>query len=90
MSGLSILKTNASGVRLLLALLLFVPGAVVAHPGDLDEWGGHFDEKTHLYHYHKPRLNIGKEKQQHLLWESFPDRGVVRQTAGAVTFRVLD
>ena len=36
-----------------LLLVLFAVTCAGAHPGKLDEYGGHYDAKTGKYHYHK-------------------------------------
>lgn len=34
-------------------LLILIPLCALAHPGSLDENGGHFDRSTGEYHYHE-------------------------------------
>ena len=42
--------------------------AAVAHSGDFDEYGGHFDERTGGYHYHKPKWDMAKRTKEYLGW----------------------
>ena len=42
-----------------LLLLLFAVTCAGAHPGKLDEYGGHYDKKTGKYHYHKKTPDAG-------------------------------
>ena len=37
-----------------LTLSIFICGIVSADPGELDENGGHYNQKTGEYHYHRP------------------------------------
>ena len=57
-------------VALLTGLWMMAWGATpaLAHPGDLDEYGGHFDERTNEYHYHKPRPEMARRKKEYLTW----------------------
>ena len=41
---------------------------VMGHPADLDEYGGHFDEKTGGYHYHRPKWDMAKRTEEYLNW----------------------
>lgn len=59
-------------------LMGLTSSVALAHGGSLDKWGGHFQGETGNYHYHKPRLNIGKKKAEHLVWETFAKSGVVK------------
>ncbi|MDH5752781.1 MAG: thermonuclease family protein [Deltaproteobacteria bacterium] len=51
-----------------------------AHPNDLDEFGGHFDDKTGQYHYHRPRRDAALEKSKSLKWTTYPHRGTLTAT----------
>lgn len=74
------LRTGAlGGAGLLLGL-----GRAAAHPGSLDEFGGHFDERTGLYHYHDPKLDVVRRKKQYLEWLTYPDHGAVQGVARRV------
>ena len=53
----------------ILLLLLSFTAAANAHPGKLDENGGHYDSKTGKYHYHK-----GPKAGQELILTSYPVR----------------
>lgn len=59
-------------------LLLFPPPTAWATPGALDEFGGHFDEKTRKYHYHRPRKDRRSRKLSVLSWVNFKKNGVVK------------
>jgi hypothetical protein len=52
-----------------------------AHPGDLDEFGGHFDERTGGYHYHKPVWDLAKRTKEFLNWNR---PGLVGELTGVV------
>jgi endonuclease YncB( thermonuclease family) len=54
------------------------------HPGALDPYGGHFDERTGLYHYHRPKLDIGIQKQAYLIWLEYPEKGVIKGTVARI------
>ena len=56
-------------------------GRAWAHPGDLDEFGGHFDERANAYHYHKPVWDLAKRTKEFLNWT---DPGVKGELAGQV------
>lgn len=63
-----------------LALLLVAAAPAGAHPGKLDQYGGHFDEKTGIYHYHRPPRNLAVRKAEYLEWVRFPVQGIVKGT----------
>lgn len=67
-------------VPLLAALLLvfFPPPMAWGHTGPLDEFGGHFDEKTGKYHYHRPGKNRVSRKRAVLSWVKFKKSGVMK------------
>ena len=50
------------------AAALTPAGVVLGHGGDLDEYGGHFDERTGGYHYHRPRWDLAKRTREYLNW----------------------
>lgn len=44
-------------------------GTAWAHAkGDLDEFGGHFDERTGGYHYHRPVWDLARRTKDYLNW----------------------
>lgn len=49
---------NTKRVRLavLVGVLTTVAGGALPHPGGLDAWGGHYDHRTGVYHYHRFRI----------------------------------
>ena len=51
--------------------------SVYAHPKPLDDLGGHFDERSGLNHYHKPRFDQSRLEQS-LSWGSFQKQAVIR------------
>jgi endonuclease YncB( thermonuclease family) len=55
-----------------------------AHPGSLDAFGGHYDERTHTYHYHKPSRDMAQRKPEWLEWTRFPVRGTIKGQVVAV------
>jgi len=57
--------------------IALAPGAARAHPGKLDQYGGHFYEETGQYHYHKPDKGMALEKRKHLTWSEYPRKGIV-------------
>ncbi|MEE8434579.1 MAG: thermonuclease family protein [bacterium] len=60
-------------------LLVFIPPPMVwAHPGALDEFGGHFDQKTRKYHYHRPGKSRVSRKLAVLSWVNFKKTGVMK------------
>ncbi|HKI98758.1 MAG TPA: YHYH domain-containing protein [bacterium] len=61
---------------LLLATLPALPAG--AHPGPLDEYGGHFDKRTGLYHYHRPSKEMAHRKPEYLNWVMLPDKGILK------------
>jgi endonuclease YncB( thermonuclease family) len=73
----------------LLALLAAVvssvgtPAPAAAHPGALDEYGGHFDGQG-FYHYHKPARDMAVRKGEWLEWVRFPLAGTVQGVAETV------
>ena len=61
------------------SLLVFLPPPPVwATPGALDEFGGHFEEKTRKYHYHRPRKDRLSRKLEVLSWVEFKKIGVMK------------
>lgn len=42
-------------LSLAIALAVATPGFVMAHPGGLDNYGGHTDKSTGKYHFHKDK-----------------------------------
>lgn len=76
-----------SGMALLLpalALLILLPGNPAAHPGSLDEYGGHFDERYGTYHYHRPTMDMAHRKREVLVWLDHPNRGVLKGTVARI------
>ena len=57
-----------------------MPGEAGAHPGTLDDYGGHFNEKIGAYHYHRPTLDMALRKQDALTWIRHPNQGVLKGT----------
>lgn len=50
-------------------LFLILTGAsATAHQGDLDEFGGHIDERSGHYHYHKPAWDLAKRSKEFVNW----------------------
>jgi endonuclease YncB( thermonuclease family) len=70
-------RLGAGGVA---ALALGVLGAASAgaHSGALDEFGGHFDERTGVYHYHRPARDMALRKEEYLEWVRFPVQGILK------------
>ncbi len=62
------LLARAPVVLAVAAPLLAPAPPLLAHPGSLDEYGGHFDEKTTVYHYHRPKANMTRRKRKFLAW----------------------
>jgi endonuclease YncB( thermonuclease family) len=79
-AGLRAGTAAALGLALLLGALpaLLPAGSAGAHPGKLDEFGGHFDERTGLYHYHRPPKDLAQEKQKYLDWVHYPLEGILK------------
>ncbi len=50
------------------------------HPGPLDEFGGHFSEKTNQYHYHRPKAEMATRKREFLTWKERGRTGELRGT----------
>ena len=68
----------AAGAVLFLAtgaVLCFTPGAGLAHPGELDEYGGHFNLTSGMYHYHKPRWDLVRRSREYLHWQLEKQKG---------------
>ncbi len=59
-------------------------GRAGAHPGELDRWGGHFNEATGFYHYHRPKMEMAARKREVLVWSDHPVRGVIKGTLSQV------
>jgi hypothetical protein len=57
-----------AGGLLGLVLLAALPSGACAHPGELDQYGGHFDERTGHYHYHQPTWDLSKRTKEYLKW----------------------
>lgn len=75
----SLLVTSLLAVSLTAASLLVVPPPMArAHNGSLDEYGGHFNEKTGKYHYHRPTKNRVSRKRAVLSWVEFEKTGVLK------------
>ena len=55
-------------LSLILALGPISAAGLSAHPGDLDEFGGHFDARSTEYHYHRPKPEMAQRKKEHLSW----------------------
>ena len=73
-SGLRPVLTHAPPIIALLA----IPFGVSAHPGSLDEFGGHFNDKTGSYHYHRPRAEMRQRKKEFLTWSKAGTSGEMR------------
>ena len=55
------------------------PSPLFAHsPLTLDEWGGHFDEVTNYYHYHRPKMDMARRKREYLTWLKYPHQGALK------------
>jgi endonuclease YncB( thermonuclease family) len=78
------LARRAAAPLVLAALLALLGGLLAsqsgteAHPGSLDEFGGHFDEKTNLYHYHRPKAEMARRKREFLAWSEVGRTGELR------------
>ena len=59
-------------------LLILTEGRAGAHPGKLDEFGGHFDEKTTIYHYHRPKAEMASRKKEYVSWMEAGKKGIMR------------
>lgn len=72
-------RARRCGVAALLAGVLALAGAPAAgaHSGELDEWGGHFDERTGGYHYHRPAWNLAQRSREYLKWKERGRTGVL-------------
>jgi endonuclease YncB( thermonuclease family) len=68
----------AKAVLGLALLALLAPGPARAHPGPLDQYGGHFDERTGLYHYHHPAKDMALRKPEFLDWVHYPNTGILK------------
>lgn len=84
-------RHGAAAVRgiAVLALALVVgwlagPRSAAGHAGPLDEYGGHFDEKTGTYHYHRPARDMAVRKSRWLHWERLPVQGWIKGTVSSV------
>ncbi|MCZ6646529.1 MAG: YHYH domain-containing protein [SAR324 cluster bacterium] len=67
------------GGAVLAALLLTLrPPGLHAHPGSLDEYGGHFNDKLGNYHYHRPLATMAKRKKEFLTWIDYRRTGEIR------------
>ncbi|MBI4083593.1 MAG: YHYH domain-containing protein [Candidatus Lambdaproteobacteria bacterium] len=75
-------SARGRGLRLaglaVLSLALLPAGRALAHPGTLDEYGGHFEAKTGIYHYHRPQPEMSRRKKESLSWIEAGLRGEVR------------
>ncbi|MDH4246778.1 MAG: thermonuclease family protein [Deltaproteobacteria bacterium] len=70
-------KKMSAGLALLLAGGMLSVPVSLAHPNDMDEFGGHFDERSGLYHYHKPRFDQSRLDEA-LNWTEFKQEAVVK------------
>lgn len=57
---------------------LFPSPLSAGSPLNLDEWGGHFDEATNYYHYHRPKMDMARRKREYLTWLKFPFKGAIK------------
>ena len=73
-------RVGAAAAMLSLLIAALLPPRAAAHPGTLDEYGGHFDEKTGVYHYHDPKADLVQQKKQWLRWVVSGQSGEVRGT----------
>ena len=71
-------------LAVVIAAGLLAPGRASAHGGPLDEYGGHFDESTGLYHYHKPARDMAARKREWLTWSKLPVSGEIQGTVSSV------
>ena len=71
-------------IGLLGLLTLLAPRPTLAHPGDLDGFGGHFEDKTALYHYHKPARGMAVRKKDYLKWTVLGEQGELEGTLHSV------
>ncbi len=71
---------GAAALAGLLAALALAAAPATAHPGALDDFGGHIDERTGEYHYHhyRPSKDIDELKREYLQWVHFPVQGTIR------------
>ena len=59
------MKLETVKIAFLFLLILFIPFVSFAHPGGLDDQGGHFDRKTNTYHCHEePCFSIHKQVEE--------------------------
>ena len=65
-AALRLLCRAAMSLALLLALQ--PPAGLSAHPGALDEFGGHFNERSDSYHYHRPQGIMSRRKRDFVTW----------------------
>lgn len=70
----------AAMVAAIVGLMTLVawPAPAWSHPGKLDKYGGHFNEKTDTYHYHRPRGLLSKNKKGFINWAERDRSGEVR------------
>lgn len=74
-------KTPVKAVLTAMMLLAMVcPPPVWSHPGGLDRYGGHFNEKTDTYHYHRPSGLLAKDKKEFLNWNERGRSGELKGT----------
>lgn len=67
-------------VAVMLLAMVWTP-PVWSHPGKLDQYGGHFNEKTNTYHYHRPSGLMAKRKKEFLNWT---ERGRTGELKGTI------
>ena len=81
----ALFRPAAVGLALLgLAALLLAPGPARAHPGPLDEYGGHFDARDGKYHYHRPQPEMSRRKREYLTWVTPYKKGELRGEVVAI------
>ena len=81
--GIFLLTIAIAGALLWFVLPWFAPvwaGQAWAHPGKLDQFGGHFNERTGEYHYHRPSGLMSKRKKEFLNWKERGQSGELRGT----------
>jgi Staphylococcal nuclease homologue len=65
-------------VAALVALVLLIMGYLRQRAAGLDEYGGRFNERTGLYEYHHPSMQMAEQKRQYLNWVHYPIQGIVK------------
>ncbi|MBI3992788.1 MAG: YHYH domain-containing protein [Candidatus Lambdaproteobacteria bacterium] len=79
-----LLTASLALLGLLLGVALLWPSAATAHPGTLDEYGGHFDERTGIYHYHRPKADLVRRKREYLTWITPSTDGELRGDVASI------